>query len=128
MLNSPAVVVAIALVGAGCGGSSDGNGPIVTACDLAAQTGCGAGNKCTLLCDPPVTAIGCVPEDGTLGPGDACSSTTPCRGGSFCAASAGAPALQCVQFCSDAVPCVTGTCTSRMVAMCGEPITTGVCQ
>jgi hypothetical protein len=129
MPNASAVVVAIALVGAGCGGSPDGNGIVVTPCDLAAQTGCSAGNKCTLLCDLPVTAIGCAPEDGALGPGEACSSTAPCRGGSFCAASApSAPALQCVQFCSDDVPCVTGTCTSRMVSMCGEPVTTRVCQ
>jgi hypothetical protein len=108
-------------------GGSDGGSP---GCDPVAQSGCVGGQKCSLACNGAVPALACLPENGTVAVGQACTDTNQCLGGAFCASSASIPTPTCVKLCSTTADCPSGTCQSLPVTLplCRQPVMVSLCN
>jgi hypothetical protein len=107
-------------------------------CDVLAQTGCSAGEKCTWITDAvtpqPLGHIGCVPN-GTVSTGGACTQGSPgpmgydnCKKGNYC------NGMKCKLICDPqggSPMCPTSFACSTYEGLfgpVGQPVAAGVCD
>jgi hypothetical protein len=96
------------------GGTDDGN-PMLD-CDPVAQTGCAAGEKCTVIVAGGDTRYECVADDQTLDEYSPCTSSLGtgvdgCLAGLACLSDEMENGL-CVEICLDNADCESGICES----------------
>lgn len=118
--------------GGSIGGAADGTAP---ACNMVAQTGCGPGEKCTLVESPTGNLRGCVALTGDVAEGHACRRADEgfghddCSAGSTCTfigvvpPSAGGT-RRCRVLCEEDTDCGTG---ERCAALTRETDGGGFC-
>lgn len=94
-------------------------------CDLVAQAGCGAGERCDIQCvDMKKTELGCFPDVGSGELGDKCNAKTPCKKRLYCAAQP----TGCSAYCNTDADCPDGmTCGLGKLTYCGPPIAVRMC-
>ena len=90
-----------------------GGGGGEMACDPTFQTGCNPNERCTVVGTGPI--FGCVPDDGSLEPGDPCTvvggGADGCPAGFACVAGEGGDGT-CLQLCLGSADCDQAVCES----------------
>ncbi len=88
--------------------SASGSGGSGTSCHLLGASGCGAGQRCTIV-DANTGATGCVAQAAKpLGPYDSCDTDTRCPASTWCDGRTGV----CMPFCQSAADCHQNDCVA----------------